>query len=78
MGLGGISRLLHHTFIVVVQSLSHGQTFATLWTIVPPDSSVHGISQVRKLEWAAIPTSRDLPDPGIEPTFPALSGILYH
>ena len=43
----------------------------------PPGSSVHGILQVRKLEWAAMPSSRDLPDPGIQPmslTAPALAG----
>ena len=33
----------------------------------PPDSSVHGISQARTLEWVAISFSGDLPDPGIEP-----------
>ena len=38
----------------------------------PPDSSVHGILQARILEWAAIPFSRDLSDPGIEPRSPAL------
>ena len=32
---------------------------------------VHGISQARIPEWAAISLSRDLPDPGIEPTLPA-------
>ena len=37
-----------------------------------PGSSVRGISQERMLEWIAIPFSRDLPDPGIEPWFPAL------
>ena len=37
----------------------------------PPDSSVHGISQARILEWVAISYSRALPDPGIEPTSPA-------
>ena len=31
-----------------------------------PGSSVHGILQARTLEGAAIPFSRDLPDPGIE------------
>ena len=35
-----------------------------------PDSSVHGISQARLLEWDAISISRDLPDPGIEPASP--------
>ena len=32
-----------------------------------PGSSVHGILQGRILGWVAIPFSRDLPDPGIEP-----------
>ena len=31
------------------------------------DSSVHGISQARILEWVAISSSRDLPNPEIEP-----------
>ena len=38
----------------------------------PPDSSVHGILQARIPEWVAIPFSRDLPDPGIEPRSLAL------
>ena len=38
----------------------------------PPDSPVHGILQVRILEWVAIPSPGDLPDPGIEPGSPAL------
>ena len=38
----------------------------------PPGSSVHGILQARILEWIAIPFSRDLPDPGVEPGAPAL------
>ena len=33
-----------------------------------PDSSVRGILQARILEWVAIPFSRHLPDPGMEPT----------
>ena len=39
---------------------------------VPMDSIVHGILQARVLEWVAIPFSRDLPDPGIEPGSPAM------
>ena len=31
----------------------------------PPDSSDHGISQARILEWVAISTLGDLPSPGI-------------
>ena len=38
----------------------------------PPGSSVHGVLQARVLEWAAIPFSRDLPNPGIKPRSPAL------
>ena len=33
-----------------------------------PGFSVHGIFQGRVLEWVAISYSRDLSDPGIEPT----------
>ena len=37
-----------------------------------PDSSVHGISQARILEWVAISFFRDLFNPGFEPMSPAL------
>ena len=40
-----------------------------------PGSSVHEILQARILEWVAIPFSRDLPDPGIEPGSPALQAV---
>ena len=33
----------------------------------PPSSSVHGILQARILEWVAISSPGDLPNPGIEP-----------
>ena len=32
-----------------------------------PGSFVYGILQARILEWVAIPFSKDLPGPGIEP-----------
>ena len=38
----------------------------------PPDSSVHGILQARILEWVAMPSSRDLPKPGIKHRSPTL------
>ena len=38
----------------------------------PPGSSIHGIFQVRILEWLAISFSRDLPHPGIELASPTL------
>ena len=34
--------------------------------------SVHGILQARILEWVAIPSPGDLPEPGIEPRSPPL------
>ena len=46
----------------------------------PPGSSLHGILQARILEWVAMRTSRDLPNPGIEPTSlmsPALTGGFF-
>ena len=46
----------------------------------PPGSSVHGILQARIPEWVAMPSSRDLPDPGVEPaslTPPALAGGFF-
>ena len=33
----------------------------------PPGSSVHGVLQARTLEWAAVPSSRHLPDQGWNP-----------
>ena len=55
------------------------QSFLTLRDLVdcsPPGSSVHGTVQARILEWAAIPFSQDLSDPGIEPGSPALQADL--
>ena len=46
----------------------------------PPGSSVHGILHARILEWVVMPTSRDLPDSGIENAFlmsPALAGRFF-
>ena len=37
-----------------------------------PGSSVHGILQARILEWVAIPSPGDLPNPGIKPRPSAL------
>ena len=45
-----------------------------------PGSSVHGILQARILEWFAMPSSGDLPNPGTEPTFltsPAFADVFF-
>ena len=38
--------------------LSHVQLFASCWTVALPGSSVHWISQARRLDWVAISSSR--------------------
>ena len=42
-----------------------------------PGSSVHGILQVRILMYVAISFSRDLSNPGIKSTSPALAGGIF-
>ena len=44
--------------VVVVKSLSHVQLFCDPRDYSFPGSTVHGISQARILEWAAISFSR--------------------
>ena len=64
----------------------HGKSLQSCATLCdprdcsPPGSSVHGILQARILEWVAISSYRDLPNPGIEPTSltsPALAGGFF-
>ena len=43
----------------------------------PPGSSVHGIFQATRLEWAAISYSRGSSHPGIKPRSPALAGEFF-
>ena len=42
-----------------------------------PGSSVHGICQVRILEWVVFPFSRDFAIPRIKPTSPELAGGFF-
>ena len=59
------------------QLLSHDRLFCDPMDCSQPGSSVHGISQARVLEWAAISSSRGLLDPVVEltsPVSPALGG----
>ena len=42
-----------------------------------PGSSIHGIFQARILEWAAISSPGDPPDPAIEPVSLALAGGFF-
>ena len=38
------------------------------------EGSVISVNQARILEWVVMPSSRNLPNPGIEPSSPALAG----
>ena len=52
-----------HVLCLAIQSCPDGSL---------PGSSVHGILQARILEWVAVLSPGDLPDPGIEPRSPTL------
>ena len=67
---------------VKVKSLSCVWFSATPWTPWTPwnlpGSSIHGIFQAIVLEWVAIPSPGDLPDPGIQPGSSDCRQTLYH
>ena len=49
------------------------------WTVSPPGSSVHGISQARMLEWDAVSFSRGSSQPRDQTRISCIGkGILYH
>ena len=57
---------------VKVKSLSHVQLFATPWTVAYQAPLSMGFS--RQASWSGLPfpSPEDLPDPEIEPWYPAL------
>ena len=55
-----------------VKSLSRVQLFATPWTIAYQAPPSIGFSRQEYWRWLPVPSPGDLPDPGIEPGFPAL------
>ena len=57
---------------VYVLSYSVVSDSVTLWTVAHQTALSTGILQARILEWVALPSSRDLPNPGIEPRSPSL------
>ena len=64
--------------VIAVQSLS--QSCLTLCSPMDhsaPGSSVPGILQARILEWVAMPSSRDLFNPGIESACPVSAGRFF-
>ena len=61
LGVGSCLRVLVHA-----KSLQLCLTLCDPMDCSPPSSSVLGMSQVRVLEWVAIPSPGDLPKPGIQ------------
>ena len=57
--------LSHFSLILLCDPMDHSSA----------GSSVHGILKARILEWVAMPSSRDLPDPGIVPESPVTQAL---
>ena len=51
----------------MLSRVSHGPLCETPWTVSLQTPLSMGILQTRILEWVAMPSSSDLPDPGMEP-----------
>ena len=62
---------------VPVQSLQSCPTLCDPMDCSLPGCSVHGILQARILEWVAISSPGDLPDPETESMSPALAGRFF-
>ena len=68
------------TLCVCVRSLSHVRLSATPWTVAHQAPMSMGILQAGILDWVALSSSRDLPNPGIKPespVSPALAGRFF-
>ena len=63
---------LHHSLKVKVKLLSRVRLFETLWTVAYQALPSMGFS--RQVYWSGMPfpSPGDLPNPGIEPRYPAL------
>ena len=56
----------------VLKSLSRVGLFVTPWTVARQALLSMGILQARMLQWVVMLSPGDLPNPGMEPRFPAL------
>ena len=65
-------RLSHILSLYEVKSLSRVQLFATPWTVAYYAPPSMGFSRQEYWSGLPFPSPEDLPDPGIEPTSPAL------
>jgi len=55
-----------------VKSLSRVRLFATPWTVAPQAPPYMGLSRQEYWSGLPFPSLGDIPDPGIEPSSPAL------
>ena len=73
--------LTYYCEVRVLSRFSGVRLFLTPWTS-PPGSSVHGIFQLRLLEWVAVPSSRQSPRPRalarVSLRLLRLRRVLYH
>ena len=60
----------------VLSHFSHVWLFVTLWTVAHQAPILMGFSRQEYLNGLPCPLQRDLPNPGIKPTSPALAGGL--
>ena len=76
-GLPWLWLRVHLAVCVCTQSLSHVQLFATPWTIAHQAPLFVGFSRQEYWSGLSFPLPGDLPNPGINPMFPALAGRLF-
>ena len=70
--------IIHHKPVpVCAQSLGYVQLFSTPWTRA--GQAPHSMGFSRQEHWSELPfpPPMDLPNPGIEPTSPALAGGFF-
>ena len=63
--------------LLLLFSCCHVRLFCDSMDYGLPGFSVHEIFQARILEWVAMPSSRGISQPGIEPMSPALAGEFF-
>ena len=56
---------------------SHVQLCATPWTVAHPAPLLMGFSRQEYWSGLPLPSPGDLPDPGIKPESPALTGVFF-
>ena len=67
------ARIIPHMCAGTLIACQSGLTLCHPVDCSPPGSSVREIFQARVLEWVAISSSRDLPDPGVKLMSPVLT-----